>query len=435
MKISLFQGILIGVFGIAAFAGLFVFATYSSTGTQADGVGTVLIWGTLPKDQVNGILLEVTKLDTSMKSVTYKQKAPLTLANELSAAIATNEAPDLVLASQEELLSLARFMQVIPSAKLSQSAFTNSFVDEAGLFAEPNGAGYYGVPFLVDPLVLFWNNNILASNGVAKPPTTWDALTGLVPNLAVLTPTHQIQRGLIALGTYNNVHNARGILSAIFLQSNVPMTTYASTGHVAADLGGSAAKGTPPGQAVLGFYTQFADPTKVSYTWNGSLPDSEHAFQTGDLALYVGYGSEARTLAALNPNLDFSVAPLPQPGTATIKITYGLVYAFMIPRGAKNSSGAFQAAALLSNSAEQAIASAATGMAPASRNALTATAPDAATAVAYRSALYARGWLSPSPDSVDQVFSTMIGNVVSGKSEPSAALSTAEGALSLLLLK
>jgi len=435
MKVSLFQGILIGIFGAGALVGLFVFATYSSSSTTSDGVGAVLVWGTLPKGQIDNMLTEVTKLDSSMKSVTYVQKNAATLPTDLSAAIATDSAPDLVLASQEQLYSVARFMEVIPESTLSRGVFTDSFVDEGSLFAEPNGQGYYGVPFLVDPLILFWNNDILASNGVAKPPATWDALTGLVSKLAVLTPTRQITRGLIALGTYDNVHNARAILSAIFLQSNVRMTRYSSSGKAQADLGEDATSGTPPGQAVLSFYTQFADPAKVSYTWNGSLADSQKAFQTGDLALYVGYASEARTLTSANPNLNFNVAPLPQPATATVKVTYGLVYAFMIPRGAKNSSGAYIAAATLSNSVEQAIAARATGLAPATRSALSVAPPDPVAAVAYSSALYAQGWLSPAPAGTDQIFSTMIGNVVSGRSEPDGALSTASGALSLLLLQ
>ncbi|MFA7302184.1 MAG: extracellular solute-binding protein [Candidatus Paceibacterota bacterium] len=433
MKISLFQGILIGIFGAGALVGLFVFATYSGGGAAEDSVGSVLVWGTLPKGQIDSALTEVTTLDSSMKSVKYVQKSADTLATDLSAAIATDQAPDLVLASHEQLYSMARFIEVIPESTLSQRTFTDSFIKGGSLFAEPNGRGYYGLPFLVDPLVLYWNNDILASSGIARPPATWDALTGLVPKIAELTPTRQITRGLIALGTYDNVRNARAILSAIFLQSNVPMINYSATGLARANLGEEAVTGTPPGQAVLSFYTQFADPSKVSYTWNASLPDSQKAFQTGDLALYVGYASEARTLAAANPNLSFNVAPLPQPATATIKATYGLVYAFMIPRGAKNPSGAYVAAATLSSSAEQTIAARATGLAPATRNALAALPSDPFAAVAYSSALYTEGWLSPLASGTDQVFSTMIGSVVSGRSESAAALSKAAGALSLLL--
>jgi len=434
MKISVFQIVLFSIFGLGAVIGLFVFATYSGGNSNSTAVGSVVIWGTLPKEGMQKMLATITQIESNLKSVSYIEKNPETLLNDLSSAIATGAAPDLVLASQEELHSLAKFLTPIPSDILPASAFTSTFIQEGSLFAAADG--YYGVPFLVDPLVLFSNRTILSSNGIAKPPATWEALTGLVPNIATLTPTRQITRGLIALGTYNNVRNARGILSALFLQANVPISTYSSgRGALLADLGRNTLNGNPPGQAVVGFYTQFADMSKVSYTWNDSLQDSEQAFLSGDLALYIGYASEARFLATANPNLNFIVTPLPQRANSTTKSTYGLTYAFMIPRGAKNASGAYQAAILFTNSAEQISAASNTGLAPAVLTQLTTVPSDPSAAVAYSEALYAGGWLSPSPVDTDTIFSSMISNVITGRLSLGMALSSAESSLSILLQK
>jgi len=432
MKLSLFQTILLGIFGFGALVGLFVFATYSGGGSGSTAVGAVVIWGTLPEEDMQTMLAVAAQTDTSLKGVSYAQKDPATLQNDLSTAIATGIAPDLVLASQEELFALAKFLMPIPSSTLSSSAFTSTFIEEGNLFAAADG--YYGIPFLVDPLVLFANRTILSSDGIAKPPATWESLTGLVPNVAILSPARQITRGLIALGTYGNVHNARGILSALFLQADVPISAYSpSSGALVADLGKNASGGAPPGQAVIGFYTQFADTSKVSYTWNDALQDSQQKFLAGDLALYLGYASEARYFAAANPNLNFIVAPLPQRATATTKSTYGLVYAFMIPRGAKNTAGAYQAAVLFTNSVEQEAAASLTGLAPAVLGQLAATPTDPTSAVAYAEALYAHGWLSPTPADTDTVFSSMIGNVISGRLNLDMALSSAERSLTALL--
>ncbi len=433
-NISLFQGILLGVFALCAAIGLFVFASYTGGGGGGGSqVGTVLIWGTLSKSDMAAALTQATKSDQSLKGVTYVQKDPANLKNDLTSAIATGNAPDLVLASQQELATLAPFLEEIPSSQLSAHTFKSTFIDGASVFTAPDG-GYYGIPFLVDPLVLFSNNAILSSDGIAKPPSNWDGLTGLVPQVAQLTPSQQITRGLIALGTYSNVHDALGILSALFLQTGVPISARGPSGLISADLGGSANGGVPPGQAVLRFYTQFADPAKVSYTWNGSLDDSQSVFLAGNLALYLGYASEARYFVQANPNLDFSVSPLPQPSTATTKVTYGRIYAFMLPKGAANSTGAYQAAALMTNLTEQQSSAAATGLAPATRSAL-ATPPsdDATAAVAYASALYSHAWLSPAPSDTDQVFSTMINNVITGNTTLATALSLAERSLDSLL--
>ncbi len=421
-----------GIFGLGALVGLFVFSTYTSNNSGGGAVGDIVIWGTLPKEAFDTTLIAITQINQTLKNVTYVQKNPETLPSDLASAIATGSSPDLVLASQEQLLSLSKFITPLPPATLSARTFQSSFAENAHIFTAPGG-GYWGVPFLIDPLVLFNNRTILSSSGIARPPTTWEALTGLVPNVAEFSASRQVTRGLIALGTYDNVRNARGILSTLFLQTNVPVTGYSSTGMLIADLGSSASSGDPPGQAVVRFYKEFADPSKVSYTWNASLPDSQQAFLSGDLALYLGYASEARFLRQANPNLNFDATTVPQPATAQFKSVYGLVYAFMISRGAPNPSGAYQAATILSNPDEQAIASQIIGLAPVSLTVLATSPVDPILAVAYTEALYAKSWLSPAPAQTDAVFSSMINNVTSGRTTLETALSLAERSLSALL--
>lgn len=433
MKNSLFQSVLFAIFGIGALIGLFVFATYTGKGGSGSGsVGTVVVWGALPTADIQATLAAVAQTNTSLQGVSYVQKDPALLGAELATAIATGNAPDLLLFSQEELHTLSKFITPIPFATLPASTFTQSFISEGNIFLAPDGSGYYGVPFLIDPLVLFSNHDILAGSNIVRPPATWESLVGLTPSLAVLTPSRQVTRGLIGLGTYENVRNARGILSTLFLQLGIPVSSYANNG-LAADLGtnGSVSGGT----SVLGFYTQFADPAKVSYTWNSSLADSMRMFYTDDLALYIGYVSEARYLRAANPNLNFTVSAMPQSAVAKTKSVYGLLYAFMIPRGAKNPGGAYQAATLLASSAGQ-IAANATGLAPAMLNDLAQVPPtDPIAAVSYAEALYAKGWLSPAAAATDQVFSGMIGSVISGRSSLENALGTAERSLGALLQK
>src|SRR5665811_746280 len=109
MKISLFQGILFAVFSLAAIIGLFVFATYTNSDNGDSAIGTVVIWGTLPKEGMQSMLAEVAKTEVSLKNVSYVQKNSATLPNELASAIATGVGPDLVLTSQEELHTITKF--------------------------------------------------------------------------------------------------------------------------------------------------------------------------------------------------------------------------------------------------------------------------------------------------------------------------------------
>ena len=116
-----------------------------------------------------------------------------------------------------------------------------------------------------------------------------------------------------------------------------------------------------------------------------------------------------------------------------MKSVYGLVYALMIPRGARNASGAYQAAVLLTSPFEQAYRSYAYWSRACHIESACGHTPDPIAAVAYAEALYSKGWLSPLPAGVDAIFSGMIGNVISGRSSLSAALVSAEQSLNALL--
>jgi multiple sugar transport system substrate-binding protein len=198
---------------------------------------------------------------------------------------------------------------------------------------------------------------------------------------------------------------------------------------MSANLGALSKGNAPAGKSVLQFYTQFADSSKVSYTWNSALPDSQSAFISGDVALYLGFASEARHLRAANPNLDFGVAPIPQRANASIKQGYGLIYAFAIPRGAKNYAGGSAAAVALVGAENGKTAALTTSLAPSRRSLLASLPADPLGAVVYTSALFTKGWLSPTPLDTDQVFSAMINDVISGRLTPEAALTTAENSL------
>lgn len=431
MKVSIFQSVVLAVFGVGALIGLFVFATYSSNGNkEADLIGPVTVWGTLPDTGINAALMQIVQSNEALKGVSYVQKDPATFKEELNAAIATGQAPDAVLISQEQLLGLMPVLQPVDPATLTPRTFSTAFAEEGELFQSTEGA--YGVPFLIDPLVLYWNRPLISSAGLSGPPTTWEAVTGLVPHVTTLSGSGKITQALIAMGTYANVKNARAILSTLFLQTGVPVTSRASTGILSASLRGNQGSSSA-GSAVLRFYSQFSDPAKVSYTWDSNQPASDQAFIAGDLALYLGFASEAAYLRAANPNLNFDVAPVPQPATASAKGTYGLVYAIAIPRGSANPAGAYEAAAALSNTTEQQILAMATGLAPATRAALATEPQNPILAIAFKSALYARGWLSPAPSDTDRIFGAMISNVISGRLTLDAALSSAEASLNNLL--
>jgi len=302
-KTSTFQVVFLVVFGLLALGGIFVFSTYSGSSQTKVTIGNVVIWGVLPSVSVNSALSSIEQKDQSYKGVSYIGKNPATFESDLSRAIATGQGPDLILISQEELASLSKEIIPIPYKSLPKLNYLNTFADVSSVFLAPDGV--LGIPIAIDPLVFYYNRTMLSSAGIAAAPRTWAAVAGLAPHVVRLTGAQNIVQGLIAMGAYNNVHDARGILSTLFLQAGIPLVTRDTQGgynvSLGAGSGGISGSITSPGTSVLRFYTEFADPTKVSYTWNSTLPDSQKMFLAGKTALYIGYASEAKFIAQANP--------------------------------------------------------------------------------------------------------------------------------------
>src|SRR6266481_2705311 len=265
-----FQIIVFGVFILFAIVGLFLFANFTGFGTTAAKIGTVTIWGVLPEGAVSPELDALKAQQKEYANVQYVQKPADTFDAVLSDGIASGIGPDVILISQEQLLAEKNKLNVIPFSVISERAYLASFVPLTELFLTSQGT--YGIPFTVDPLVLYYNRTLLSSAGIAMPPSTWEAITGLAPRLTQKNGA-QVVKSAIALGSYQNVPNASAILSLLFFQAGSPITTL-SNGTVRAALTQSTAGntvGVNPAESALSFYTQFADPAKTVYSWNGSL--------------------------------------------------------------------------------------------------------------------------------------------------------------------
>lgn len=419
-KLRPFQVILIAVFAILALGAVFIFANFSGRGDGTAAAGEVLIWGTLPREAIEAGIEEVSSGNDDFADVTYAERPAATFSRDLADAIASGAGPDLVILSQEELLSERAKLTPVPFSSLSERVFVDSYLSVFELYLSELGT--YGVPLAVDPVVLYYNRTTLASAGVAQAPTNWEGIAGLAPSIVRRTGDSAITRALLPFGEYGNVRNARALLSTLFLQAGSPITTEGEQG-VTSVLGVTGSSGAA--ESALNFYTQFADPAKAVYSWNRSLPDSRAMFVAGDLALYPGFASELPYLLASNPNLDFDMAPVPQPGVSSTRTTYALAYAFAVPKASDNTVGAMQTAFALTSEGPMRVMADVLSMAPARRSLIAEGAADRYDAVSYADALVAKAWLSPGPLATDAVFSAMIGNVTSGRMDAAQALQAA----------
>lgn len=419
---STFQIIVIGVFAALTMIGVGVFAAFGGAFGQSS-VGPVVVWGTLDSQQIEKYMQQLQATDKSFQNVTYVQKNPRTYDQDLVNAIAAGTGPDLFMITQEELGQFVDKVANIPFSAVSQSAYTNSFIDESSVFSNSQGA--WALPFLVDPLVMYYNRDLLSSAGVAQAPQNWDDFLTLAPKITSLDSSQNVARSAVALGTWDNVDHAKAILSALIMQAGDPIVVSSGQGLESAFGQTPASAPENPAASALRFYTEFANPSKTSYSWNRSLPNSGHAFIAGDLAVYFGFASELPGFVEANPNLHFGVAPLPQLSGAAVHVTYGELMGLSISRTAHNPSGALTIAQKMTAQAAVQAGIGIFNLPPVRRDVGIDASASAPMQVFAQSALIARGWYDPDSARTSSIFKTMVDSVTTGASDPATAVNEA----------
>jgi len=385
----------------------------------------VVIWGPFPFNDVEDVLQQITDEEEAFGVVDYVFVSKEQFADRFLNAIAEGNAPDLVMLPHTELVSQRSKLLPIPydTDGFSTRNIRDRYVDGAEIFALQNGL--YAVPYVVDPLVLYWNRDLFAGAGLSGPPRSWEQLVGeAVGALTVRDNSRTILQSALAFGEFRNVRNATAVLSLLMMQSGSTLVTETDRGYEVA-LNESLVGGRPPLEAALQFYTDFANASNPLYSWNRAQAEDRQAFIAGDVAMYFGFASEAAMIQDRNPNLNFDVAPVPQGSSATVARTYGNFYGLAIPRASRNPQGAFVAARTLASAQNSLNMAVAVGYTPVHRAALTAGTSDAYAAVGYEAALVARGWLQPDSASTDTAFQSMVEDVNSARSRVGSAASDA----------
>ena len=428
-KLSMFQLSLLVTFGSLAIAGVLIFSL-AIGGTQSSSIGAVKIWGTLDPTAFAVVIRQAAENNSQLSQVTYEQKDAVTFESELTNALASGTGPDLFLLRQDYALKDAGKTSIIPFSALSKAQFENTFIEAANPFLTQNGV--IAVPIFADPLILYWNKDMLASAGYAQPPKYWDELFQIAQKATKRDDSGTITKSAVALGEYKNVTNAKDILATLILQAGGEITAYDSAGRLTPALAPRVGAATQSTASALRFFTEFADPSKDDYSWNRSLPESQKAFATGDVGLYIGYASEAPLITRMNPNLNFGLAPLPQVRSMANTLVTAHVWGLAASRAGANPNGAITAAFLLVSADTGGALSAALGIPSARRDILNKKA-QGNDEFFNKQAIVAHSWLDPDPVKTAEVFRAMIENTTSGSMLVAEAVQRADQELAHIL--
>lgn len=428
---SLFQTILLIVFGGALLIGILIFSGILP-GFKAKPIGvagTVTMWGTISEGDAAKFIETLNKEGEGKFQLVYVPKDLATIGDDLLEALASDNAPDLAILPQDLIFRHRDKLYPVPFTSVTKRQYEDSFVDGTKIFE--TGDGYLALPVAVDPLVLYYNKDLYKAANIVNPPASWEEFVLNQPKLTIFDDLNRITQSALALGTSNNINNAKNIFSLLSMQSGAkpvefdgaslyPNLTYAPAGSLS------------PSQMSLDFYNQFSDPKRSTYCWNRSLPLDRDYFLSGKLANYFGLSSDLAYILGKNPHLNFDTASVPRLNKGE-NLTLGNFYGLAILKRTSKVATAFSADFSLVFGARDQELSQLLGLVPVKRSAIQAGDPDPKRQIFLNEALVSSAWADPASKETTAIISGMIDDSSSGRLSSAQAVKKANDELQVLL--
>lgn len=300
LMISLLVLLIVGGIGYAVIT--FVVPNFFSAKNETV---TLTYWGLFEGENTMRVVInEFERLNPTIK-VNYKKEDLKDYRERLTTRINNGTGPDIYRIHNTWLPMFTDLLSPVPNSTITKEELQKQYYPVVLSDLVKNGA-LYAVPLEVDTLALFVNTDILKPSGL-QVPSTWDDFINTARSLTVKDEDGKIKTAGAALGTFDNIAHAPDIVSLLFVQNGADVADLASTSKNAAD--------------ALSYYVSFAK--NEEGVWDETLDPSMLAFSKGSLAMYFGYSWDIFIIKAANPDLNFSVHPVPRlPGRSMTIASY-----------------------------------------------------------------------------------------------------------------
>ncbi|MBP6924042.1 MAG: carbohydrate ABC transporter substrate-binding protein [Candidatus Pacebacteria bacterium] len=421
MKLRPFElGLVVVFLGLIITALIFLSAYKKPENTDGPVVGVVSIWGVLPQEVVAPILSEIIKADEAYDQVSYRSVEIDRFNDELVNALADGQGPDIILISHEQLVEMRRRIQPISYESFPIRDIKNIYIDGAQIFTLSDGL--YAYPIAVDPLVMYWNRDLVTTDGFLEAPETWEEMVNeYLPTLIRRNPDRSITRSVVAFGEYGNVRNGFGIISMLLMQAGTKGVVDEKGPTYRIELNQSSDGSSEPLRVVSDFYTRFSKPTNSLYSWNRSFSSDLDRFISGELVFYFGYASEGPEIERRNPNLSFDIAEVPQGAASTVRRTYGRFYGLAALRSSDNLTGVSAVLKTFGGKDVSEKISKSAAMVPVFRGSVSGGSNDTYGRISFKSATIAFGWLNPKLSKSNEIFQTLTEDINENRRDVSGA--------------
>lgn len=296
----------------------------------ASGPITLKIWKPFVDSDKMQSIISAYQSKHSNVTIEYTKKNIENYESDLINALATPGAgPDIYSINNTWVPRYADKIAEAPEKVFTVKEYKETFVDAtaADLIRDNK---IYGTAMWVDSLALYYNKDLLGTEGIATPPKTWTDLATDVRKITRQDSTGYFDRSGVAMGTNSNVNRGVDIIYLLMLQAGaVPWSADGSSPQFANSVyrdGNS----VNPGAEALEFYTSFANPSSANYTWNLDSDYSVDAFANGRAAFLYGYAYTRNQINSKAPNLNYDVAPVPQYNLSNPTLNYSSYFAEVV---------------------------------------------------------------------------------------------------------
>lgn len=369
-------------------------------------------------------------------SITYRYfNDPVLYESELINALAAGTGPDIFMFHSTWLPKHYDKVVPFPQEQMNITALKELFPDVVEQDFSANGF-VYALPLSIDTLALLYNRDDFNNAAIALAPRTWSEFEDAVLRLRRVNPaTGEIVKPAAAIGgSLRSVNRATDLLSLLMLQFGTKMTDGEFTRATFAQPVVFRGQSFLSGLTAFNFYTQFANASSRFYTWNDALNYSLDSFADENVSMIFNYAYQIPQLKQKNPFMNLGIALMPQPNTIDTRVDFSNYWGLAVSNKSVNSAAALDLVKTVTTNPDIIGAySTANQRPPALRSLINATLGDPTLGIFARQALTARSWPQIDNVRIEEILSSAIDSVITGRVSPADALQEAENSVTVLM--
>ncbi|MCS6956745.1 MAG: sugar ABC transporter substrate-binding protein [Patescibacteria group bacterium] len=282
---------------------LFVFLIKSFFGkNKLSGSVSLTYWGLWEEKQVIQPLIDEYQQKNPNVKIEYIKMSPENYRDKLIARSKLNQGPDIFRFHNTWIPELKEVLAPLPKQIMSNSDFEKTFykIHQKDLKV---GNYYYGLPLMIDGLVLVYNEDLFKKAGINMAPVSWDDIIEIVPKLTVKDTQGNIITSGIAIGTTGNLEHFSDIFGLLLVQNGGNLNQLKNAEAVEA----------------LEIFRKFAE--SPNNFWSEDMPNSLNAFIQEKVAMIIVPSWQILSIKSANPEIKIKVTTVPiVPGSQLVSL-------------------------------------------------------------------------------------------------------------------